>query len=80
MSLAYDDVRHDCELPSTDHLPDYGEEHQTVARFKCPECKSRWVYRAEFMANRRFYWTRVTGPSWRWRRKAKRELALREDR
>ena len=73
--LVHADVRHNCTLPATDHLPNYGERHQTIARFRCPVCRARWAYRAQFLHNDAFYWERLTGPSWRWKRAERRRLA-----
>ena len=72
--LHYSDVRHDCTLPSTNHLPSYGEERQTIARFRCPECGGRWRYHAQFLDYGRFYWGRTSGPRWRWARAERRRL------
>jgi len=73
-SLRLADVRHFCQKPSTDHLPTYGDRHQVMARWRCPECGARWRYEASFLHNEHMYWERSTGPSWRWKRRERRRL------
>lgn len=73
--LVYDDLRHDCDWPSTDHLPRYGSRHQVMARWKCSTCGSRWAYAASFLHHDRMYWELVGKPSRRWRKAEARRLA-----
>lgn len=76
--LVYHDVYHDCDLPSTNHLPRYGSNRQVIARWKCPECGQLWRYETEFMAHGEFYWKRSGPPSRRWKRREARRLAALE--
>lgn len=68
--LRYDDLLHDCDRPSTEHLPSFISEdrRQKLARWRCPECRQRWTYGYVWGCGSRAMWERVGRPSWRWRR------------
>lgn len=77
-ALRYVDLRHDCEMPNTDHLPEYVATGQTLARWRCPECKSRWDYMAYWGGYGRLRWEQQSRPSRRWRRAEAKRLAAQE--
>ena len=79
MSLRYDDIRHDCPLPSTSHLPRFGAPHQVLAHWRCPECGQRWRYEAGFLSFNRFLWERIGRSTRKWRKAEARRLAQREE-
>lgn len=74
--LKYVELEHDCQKPSTDHLPRYGSRRQVIAKWRCPECRSKWEYRAIFLDDDRFGWRRYSSASRRWRKGEAQRLAL----
>ena len=69
MSLSYRPL-HDCEPPDLPERGRIGERHQLVARWKCPECRSKWILAAEFIVGDRITWQRQTPSSRRWSKSA----------
>jgi hypothetical protein len=78
VSIQYADLTHRCDLPDMSHLPNFGERHQVMARWRCPECGTRWAYAASFLHYDRMYWERTSKPSRKWRKAEAQRLAALE--
>lgn len=80
MGIRFDHVEHDCDIPKSEQLPTWDDTRKVWAKWRCPICRTRWIFTTRPGDFNRPHWHASSRPSWRWRRAERKRLNAAERR